>query len=290
MLKSRLFGAVGIVAIVVRVLMAQAPANPAFDVVSVKVDKSGARGARGGFEAGGRYTLTNITTQGLLLGAFSISESQIVDAPGWTREDRFDIVAKMPEGSFDAKTGPAGPPNTARMLRTLLEERFKLKAHEDMRELLEGALVMARADGKFGPKLTPATAEDTTCAPSAAVSSAMDPFKGVGPCGFLSGPSSNPGKRRMLFRGGTLDQLALSLRGLDMLATVPNVLNETGLSGAFNIDLEYEPVRPSGVPDATAEGPLLSTALVEQLGLKIVTRKRPTSVIVIDHIERPTED
>jgi uncharacterized protein (TIGR03435 family) len=226
----------------------------------------------------------------LLLGAFQITESQLIDAPGWTRGDRFDIVAKLPEGSFDAKTGAASQRDTALMLKAFLEKRFNLKAHEDRRELLGGALVLTRADGKLGPKLTPASAEDTTCNANAVVPGSADPFKRVGPCGFLSGPSLNPGKRRIVLRGATLDQLALALRGLDMLATIPNVLNETGLSGAFNIDLEYEPIAQSGVPDATADGPMLSTALSDQLGLKVVTRRRPTDVLVVDHVERPTPD
>jgi len=62
------------------------------------------------------------------------------------------------------------------------------------------------------------------------------------------------------------------------------------LSGAFNVDLEYEPVPPSGVPHAAADGPMLSTALADQLGLKVVIRRKPTDVLVIDHMERATDD
>src|SRR4051794_33913551 len=82
-------------------LLAQTPAADtkplAFEVASVKVNRSGERGSRGGTAPGGRYTLTNVTVQQMLLGAFDLTESQIVDAPSWTREDRFDVVAKMPE-------------------------------------------------------------------------------------------------------------------------------------------------------------------------------------------------
>ena len=271
-------------------LVAQAPERLAFEVASIKVNKSGTTRTRRSAEPGGRYTLTNITAEAMLQGAFELGESQIVDAPSWTREDRFDVLAKLPEGSFDAQTGAT---HEAPMLKALLEERFNLKVHQETRDLLEGALVLARADGKLGPKLTPASVEDTTCPPKDLVSSApnsTDPYQNVAPCGILTGPSANPGKRRMKLRGATLDLLAVGLRGLDMLATVPNVLNETGLSGAFNVDLEWEPLPPSGVPDATAEGPLLSTALADQLGLKVVTRKTQTAVIIIDHIEHPTEN
>jgi uncharacterized protein (TIGR03435 family) len=74
------------------------------------------------------------------------------------------------------------------------------------------------------------------------------------------------------------------------------VLDRTGLSGAFDLDLEWTPERTALAGDASpgappaSEGPSIFTALQEQLGLKLDSRRGPVDVLVIDHVERPTVD
>ena len=95
------------------------------------------------------FTMTNLPLRLLITQAYRVSGYQLVGGPGWLDSERFDIVAKAPEGSR--------PDQTMLMLRGLLAERFKLKVHGETRETQVYALVLARSDGKLGPKLSKST-------------------------------------------------------------------------------------------------------------------------------------
>ena len=196
-------------------LFAQAPERLAFEVASIKINKSGERPSRGGTAPGGRFTLTNVTVFQMMTSAFRIRQSQVVGGPAWINTDRFDLVARMPEGSYDAQTGATPNSSVSPFLKTLLEERFHLVVHEDTRELTDAALVLARADGKLGPHLMPASAEDADCKkfdPKAFDFKATDPFKSTPPCG--SSVTTLPsGAVRVTARGYTMDQIANNMTG-----------------------------------------------------------------------------
>ena len=80
--------------------------------------------------------------------AYRLRPFQVIGGPGWITIDHFDINARAPEGT----TGRPDP-----MLRTLLADRFKLRVHTETKEQQVYALVLARPDGRLGPKLTPST-------------------------------------------------------------------------------------------------------------------------------------
>src|SRR5687768_17416145 len=127
-----------------------------FDVASVKPNTSGSVLVLQPRAAPGRYQMINLDVRTLIATAFNLPAYQIVNAPDWTRNERFDITAQMPAGLKPA------PAIQSEMLRNLLAERFRLVTHRETRELPVSALVIARADGKMAPGLEPASSH---CAP-----------------------------------------------------------------------------------------------------------------------------
>jgi uncharacterized protein (TIGR03435 family) len=244
---------------------AQQPA--AFDVASVKANHSGLPTVNFGMPGGGRFTATNAPLRELIRVAFdNLPDFLIPDAPDWIRVERFDIVAKA-EGAADRDQLFA-------MIRTLLTDRFKVATHRETRELPQYTLVRAKPDGALGPRLRPAAAD--CAAIMAAAQNGTPPPRSDR---VLCGSRNRPG---LLAIGGmTMDRIA---RGLwTQLGRV--VIDRTGLQGSYDLDLEF-------APDLSTPSDLTSifTAVQEQLGLKLESTKGPVEVIVIDHVERPTEN
>jgi uncharacterized protein (TIGR03435 family) len=165
------------------------------------------------------------------------------------------------------------------MVQSLLAQRFGLHAHRETRELPAYALVLARKDGRLGSRLSPSN---------------VDCAKWTGPKRDAGGPSpvSPTGKRpacmmlanRRFMTGGsqTLDEIAGTLQPM---VSRP-VVNKTGLTGTYDIDLEWTPLESN--PDPDRDQPSIFAAVTEQLGLKLVLEKDPYQVLVIDSIGRPT--
>ena len=180
--------------------------------------------------------------------------------------ETFDIIARAPGN----QTTEVFRDQARLMARTLLADRFKLALHRDTREVPVYALVLARCDGKLGPQFRRSNAAD--CAPTA-------PSPNVVPCegGFVR-------TGRMAARVMAFSALAQSLSD----AADRPVIDQTGLAGTFDWDLQWTPEQ-SPQPE-TSESVSLFTALQEQLGLKLDPTRGPVEVLVIDHVERPTED
>src|SRR5687768_13105956 len=123
------------------------PARLTFDVVSVK--RTGPDGGASIFGGGrGQFRATNVPLRATITNAWNLRDHQLVGAPAWLASDRFDIVAKEPEGTFTDE-------QRRLMLQALLIERFKLQAHVETRELPIYNLVLLRADSRPGPELKP---------------------------------------------------------------------------------------------------------------------------------------
>ena len=246
-------------------LMGQGPAasqsaRMAFDVVSVRPNKSGSTSVSmrrlpgGGFEAG------NVTPRDLILGAFDVPRFAIVGLPSWAERERFDISARV---AASATGTPRAANADMLMLRTLLEDRFRLTAHTEMREMQVYALVMARPDGQPGSQLRRSTIDCKPAAPGAA-----------SPCSGQNGPG---------FAKGVGREISAIVPFLASQVQRP-VVDRTGLTGTWDMELTFNP----DVPDDPR--PSLFTALQEQLGLRLEPSRAPVQLFVIDRIERPSQN
>jgi uncharacterized protein (TIGR03435 family) len=271
--------------------------RPAFEVASVKLNTDcDTGGPSGGMSTPGRIALECADLRDLILTAYGIYGNganlasgsfrmQVVGGPAWMDSTRYDILAK-----------PAGNPPRSEMygpmLQSLLEDRFKLKVHRETKEGRVYLLTLA----KNGPKLR-ATPE------GACVVADIDHPR-------VAGKSSMPACGKVkTSRGGPVVTVDISgatianLRSQLNLVMDREVIDRTGLAGRFDIHLEVTPadlqpkfvagraVDQPGQPTADdKDGPSISLALQQQLGLKLETSRGQVPVLVVDHIERPTDN
>jgi len=237
----------------------------AFEVASVKQNKSGERNSSTSGRAGG-FTATNVTGQQLVIYAYRLRPFQLASGPGWLGSDRFDIQARVPDGA--KQDNPA-------MTRALLRDRFKLKAHTEIRQEQVYALVVDRTDGKLGPQIKASTRDCQASQPGT-----------PSPCGMNT--SVNDAGGTLVANGQTIEQLANALGGFGLNRMV---LDRTGLKGAFDIELKW---RPDNLRSATtaqgSELPSIFAGLPEQLGLRLESQRGPVEFLIVDSIERPTPD
>ena len=276
-------GAVNAVPLVV--VEQEFPARVAFAVASVKVNKSGERGMLTDDSVPGRFTATNSPVMQLIWYAYDISAEQIESLPDWARTERFDVTALLDE--IPSKASLEDEKTKRLATRTLLAERFNLAVRREMREVPMYALVMARADGRLGPKLHRSS---TDCSPEgrqarmAAAKAAVASGKPVPMCG------TRVQIGRIQFGGYPLSEFASAIRPDGRI-----VIDRTGLSGNWEFELTVMP-DPSGPPPGPSspaidpDAPYLPTALQEQLGLKLEDTKGTVEVLVVERVERPTEN
>jgi uncharacterized protein (TIGR03435 family) len=253
---------------------AQTP-PPTFEVASVKPNKSGTTQANIGMPPNG-VNLVNLPLRGIIQLFFQINQpTKVIGIPDWTITERFDINARA--------AGPITADERRLMMQALLADRFKLVARKEKREVTILALMLNRADGKLGPNLI----ENKTCILPAQARGETPPDPKTPVCGPKTG-----GAGRFLLVGQTMQQFT-SLLALSLGRTITD---KTGLTARYDIDLSFAPERqlPPGVeiPGTPADpnGPSIYTAVREQLGLKLEQQKDQEEVLVIDHIERPSEN
>jgi uncharacterized protein (TIGR03435 family) len=290
MRSSREFSSIytlGLLAVAGATLFAQAPANPSFEVASVKRNTSGTTQIAVNVSPGGRFTVANMPLRTLIMNAYQLQSSQLISAPDWIATERFDIVAKMAEDTNSAQ-GAARPWDTRLMLRPLLAERFRLEVHNEQRELAIYALVVARKDGQLGASLRRSNIDCVALA-ATAPPAPQPPNADRPTCGMRLGPG------RLTAGAIPLSQFTNALA--PFLERI--VINRTELAGNFDIDLSWTPEQvaqgppPPGAPPLPASdpnGPSIFTAVQEQLGLKLESTNGSVDVLVIDHVEQPTPD
>jgi len=274
--------------------------SPSFEVASVKHHKPDSPWVRLFFQPGGRFVAENVTLQFLIAAAYGdprpLADFQIVGGPKWINADRFNVIAKA-EG--DPQPGVDGPPPIMfAMLRTLLAERFKVRVHDETREMPIYTLVKARSDGKPGEHLKPSATDCAALMKSAGRDRPPAPPSATErpPCGMRVGHGN------LSVGGMTVPQFAGAISRMPGINRV--VVDRTGLDGAYDIDLQWTPdqlpprlaggapdgpIRVNGV-DVDPNGPSIFTAMQEQLGLKLESTKGPVHVIVIDAVDQPTDD
>ena len=201
---------------------AQAPVS-SFETASVKPNPAGPGSPMAVRPQNDRLTLVNVPGHQLVQMAFRVDVEQIQGAPSWLANEHFDVTAK-------AVTPFSTPGQWQDLLRTLLEERFQLRARREPKVVDGFVLTVARADGRLGPALRRAEA---TCAEMRA---RPDQSPTADPCGAMSMARAGV--------SGTLNVHGLELRQLVLFATRDLgrlVIDETGLTGAFDWDLKFTP-------------------------------------------------
>lgn len=244
--------------------------KPAFEVASIKPAKPPEMGRMmiGIQVENGRFRANNMSIRILIQQAYNLKDFQVTGAPAWISSERYDIVAK-PEGPIERDLRGE---TLRQMLQSLLEDRFKLKAHFETKEMQVYNLVV----GKGGPKLKESASGDD---------------------------------ERQMQRMGR-GQATLQSANMAMLIRLlsqnlgRDVIDKTGLTGRYDIELKWTPdeaamrmpgdgaERPpsDNAPPPDTSGPSLFTALQEQLGLKLESSKGPVGILVVDHIERASEN
>jgi len=261
----------------------------AFEVASVKQDTGPFRPPNFALDAGDAYAVTGghfsadfaLTTYISFAYKLSLTAEQrremIANLPKWVADDRFDIQAKAP-------VGDPTKDQMRLMMQALLAERFKLVVHFETKESPVLALVLIKP-GTLGPKLLPHSKGPPCDAP---LSPDVFPPKCYA---MMMGMSS--GRAKGGSRDTTMALIAGALPSMGRLGRP--VVDRTELNGRFDFTIEWSPdtngVPPQpGEPVSDTQGPSFQAALREQLGLKLESTKAPLQVLVIDHVERPTEN
>ena len=230
--------------------------------VKVEVVRTIVRTTSDGYEA------QNATVRFLIASAYDIKENSITGGPDWLTSDHYDVIAKV-TGSGAAQPSFSSE-QRRRMQQALLAERFHLVAHAETKDAPAFELVLA----KGGPKFREAIPND----PFAAGVVAIDgrPYPGF----------------PMLVAAGKLIGQGVAIPALsDFLAQLVRrpVIDKTGLTGKYDISLEWAP--DNTPPDSElASRPVIFTALQEQLGLRLQATTAPAATLVIDSIQRPSEN
>ncbi len=217
----------------------------------------------------------------LVRTAYGVEADKVLGGPNWLEMDRFDVIAKVPEG--------AKPDAMKTMLQTLLAERFKLIVHNDS----SPTTVYALTAGKK-PQLKPADG-------SGEAGCKLQQQSPV--------PAGTPGTRSISVNGNnvTVDSAAplsftcrnMTMKGfVETIPTMPSVnlsrytiVDQTGLEGSWNFDIKYHLFVPPAAAAALGERITFLDAVQKQLGLEINEAKAPMPVIVVDGAnERPTDN
>lgn len=261
----------------------------AFGVASVRRNVSGGDSSFSP-RANGQLIATNTPLRTLILRAYGLHDSQLIDAPEWAAVERFDIDAR-------AEPAPPSPDALMPMLRTLLAERFQLKVRTETRQLPAYVLVHARRDRRLGPQIRPTQAD---CSGGARVMSREEVMaiakEGWPPCGqgvtisFLTTSSDGTAgsKIRMRRSGVTMPDFAIFLQG----QVGRPVVDRTGVEGLFDVEYSFAPQPPSPSTElaAGANVPPIFVALEEQLGLKLESERAQVPVLIVESVERPTQN
>jgi uncharacterized protein (TIGR03435 family) len=270
------------------IAQSSSPASaPAFEVSSIR------RNTAGGFitmnaQPNGRFVVNNAPVIDMIRVAYQLQPFQISGAPGWAESDAYDVQANGTPTTIPL-TGPGSPVSpTQLMLRQLLADRFRLKLHMEQRDMPIFVLTRAHADGTLGAQLEKLSIDcSTPSAPPAGPPALPKPGERP-PCRMFVTPTS-------IAAGGVpLTQLA-SMLGQHVGR---QVVDRTGLDGLYGFTLEFarEPLGATSPPPGAApagnagNAPSIFTALEEQLGLKLQSDRGPVETLVIDSIERPSEN
>jgi uncharacterized protein (TIGR03435 family) len=237
-------------AIAILLWVAAAAAGQVFEVASIKPGDPLAT-EQGWSETTGGFKVSNMPLRELIMYAHGVLEYQVTGGPKWVDTDGFTILAKLEGPAQKPGNDPEGDPRLRAAMRALLADRFHLAVHSETKEMPAYTLVTARTGFKL-KKAEPAES---------------------------SGSTFGGGSAR--FRNTSMPDFAEVLSHLLMRP----VVDRSGIDGGYDFQLTWA---PEDRPDAI--GPSLFTAVQEQLGLRLESRKVQVKMIVIDRAEKPTEN
>jgi uncharacterized protein (TIGR03435 family) len=228
--------------------------GPAFDVATIKPSAESVKFEHDGKTefSGETLRMQDVTVNTCIKLAYHVQDRQIA-GPSWLQSDHFDITAKA--------DGPVDEGTMKQMLQSLLADRFRLSFHREPREMK--AIVLTVASG--GPRLSPAAAPDAKPFRQNSANGTIAKSMPIGEfADFLSGPLDMP------------------------------VVDRTGLPGKYDFSIDFTPYLPDPAknmdgtrPDTTS---ILKAALHDELGLNMEGSKAPVEVLVVDHVEKPSQN
>ena len=290
-------------------LGAQTPAGRAFEVASVRPSNPNPDPTNPLTQIalmlplpGGRFTATNTPLRMLIMAAYELQQDgQLAGGPPELLAAKYDITARV------ADTATIAMKELPQLLRTLLADRFKLKTHTETRELPVYDLVLARSDGRLGPDMTPSKSECANKSDEIATQQSAALTKGdfasvtgkPGPCAVTVDTTGGPLNLMMRGDGQDMKQIVEQLSALTGRA----VRDKTGLTGRYDFAMRMDlqmvlgmaqrmganiPAAAANIPQS--DGSSLTTALNEQLGLKLESTRDGVTVVVIDSVEAAVAD
>ncbi|WP_213806022.1 TIGR03435 family protein [Granulicella sp. dw_53] len=259
------------------------PPRPEVEVAAIH------RSAPGGGDLGNvhitpsRFEAHNMTVRKLMYIAYKVKADRIVGGPGWLNSETYDITAVVDDMAGD---------NFPLTLQTLLEDRFKLKIHRETKDAPVYDLTLAKGGLKMQPT------KPGSCVPFDLSKNRPTQNPDQLRCNTWTGTRS--GFRNAI--GVTMTDAAgvgfQSLTGQLSLILDRPVIDQTGLQGLFDVHLEWTPDEiaatapvDAGQPAPSAEtAPSIFVAVREQLGLELKPGRGPVTVLVIDSVDRPSEN
>ncbi len=202
----------------------------------------------------GHFKAQNVTALALIQFAYALPELRISGGPAWMRSTKFDMEAKS-DPTVDEQLRALDSGEARQRKQRMLQDRFALKVHEESRTLPVYALVVAKGGRRF-----------------------QTSNKG--------GTSIRGGNAQIAVQGSDHTMRLLAEQLSRTLGRI--VLDKTGLDGRFDLTLKWTPDDVASTDPAN--GPSIFTAIQEQLGLKLESEKGPVTVLVIDHIELPSQN
>ncbi len=242
-----------------------ANANPAFEVATIKPSKPDRPGSSLTVGPNGIFNTTNTTLADLIVFAYGLHPRQLSGEPSWVTSDKYDITGKPDTPGIPSVT------QLKTLVQKLIVERFQLTFHYDKKELSVYAITLAKTGSKM---------------------SKSDPNGGNLPGFGGRGPGS------IGVRNSTMEEFAgfLQSRILDR-----PVVDQSGLTDRFDFTLRWTPDSPPPGPGGAAAPPPppppdgdvppdLFAAVQQQLGLKLEATKAPVPVMVVDKVQKPSEN
>ena len=252
-------------------------ALPRFEVASIKINRSALPGGLIDLQRN-QLTATNSGLRELIAAANNVDGAyRVVGGPVWVDTDRFDVQARP--------SAPVRPGDVMAMMRALLADRFRLRTRLARLARPTLALMTIDSGGRTGPRLRPASS--AACLDRGPLIVGEIPAGELPTCGQLSVATGRLSGRSV---------------GLHLLTAYLSprinrfVTDGTGLSGTFDLDIEWDAARPvprlslDGTPPPEFDDAPLISALRQQLGLRLEATTGPVAVIVIESVEPPTPD